>query len=157
MLAKGGGRVPLEHFFAAPRRSGAAIGLVFNFEKIKKAPNTLLAHRLVAIAPSPRQEEVIDAIYGAYFEDGRDIGDRETLVRIAEEVGMEPVETRALLQDEAGREKVLVEARMAQAAGINGVPFFVLNNHFAFSGAHPPQRILGLLAHVAAEGQAAGR
>jgi predicted DsbA family dithiol-disulfide isomerase len=98
---------------------------------------------------------VIDAIYTAYFEDGRDIGDRETLVRIAEEVGMGSVETRELLESDAGREKVLVEARMAQAAGITGVPFFVLNNHFAFSGAHPPQRILDLLAYVAAEGQAA--
>ena len=59
MTAKGGGRVPLEQFFAAPRERGAAVGLTFNFEAIEKAPNTLLSHRLVYITPEPQRLSLI--------------------------------------------------------------------------------------------------
>ena len=63
MTAKGGGRVPLEQFFAAPRERGAAVGLTFNFEAITRAPNTLLSHRLVALAPEEKRGELLDALY----------------------------------------------------------------------------------------------
>src|SRR5690606_2936503 len=70
MLAKGGGRIPLERFFAGPRQAGAAAGLKFNFEQIEVAPNTMLSHRLIALAPAGKKEAMIDAIFTAYFEEG---------------------------------------------------------------------------------------
>lgn len=89
MRAKGGGQVLLEQFFEASRRMGAAVGLTLNFEQIERAPNTLLSHRLIALTPGAQKETVIDAIYGAYFEHGRDIGDREVLVAIAASAGLD--------------------------------------------------------------------
>src|SRR5690606_34328049 len=83
MTAKGGGRIPLEQFFDTPRQRGAAVGLTFNFEDIEKAPNTMLSHRLAYLTPEARRGEMLDALYAAYFEHGRDIGDTETLIDIA--------------------------------------------------------------------------
>ncbi len=150
MRAKGGGQVPLEQFFAAPRQMGGAVGLVFNFDQIERAPNTLLAQRLVAITPVEQRGALLDAVYAAYFEHGRDIGDLETLVEIAAAHGMEPAATREQLAGDAGRIEVLTDLRWAQEAGIGGVPFFVFDERYAVSGAQPPDVLLQVMEQVAA-------
>ena len=91
MRAKGGGQVPIEQFFAGPRQMGLATGLVFNFEQITKAPNSLLSHALINLAPAGVRDAVIEAVYAAYFEFGQDIGDLETLADIGAAQGLEPV------------------------------------------------------------------
>jgi predicted DsbA family dithiol-disulfide isomerase len=148
MLAKGGGRVSLEQFFTPPRQLGGKAGLDFNFEKIEQAPNSLLSHRLIALAPEEKKEAVVDAVYTAYFEDGRDIGSLETLVAIAAEQGLDAAEMRRLLEGTAAQEQVLGEAQWAQQQGISGVPFFIFNGRYAFSGAQPPEVILEVLEQV---------
>ena len=150
MQAKGGGRVPLEQFFAAPRQMGAAVGLVFNFDQIERAPNTLLAQRLVAITPVEQRGALLDAVYAAYFEHGRDIGDLETLVEIAATHGMDLAATREQLAGDVGRIEVLADLRLAQEAGIGGVPFFVFDERYAVSGAQPPDVLLQVMEQVAA-------
>lgn len=156
MLAKGGGRMRLEDFFDAPRRMGEAVGLTFNFERITRAPNTELSHRLVALAPDDRRLEVIDAIYAAYFEFGRDIGDLDVLLDIAAECGLDAAELRPLLEGDAARSEVEDDVEWARQAGISGVPFFIINDRYAFSGAHPPETILRVMRQVVAEGEPAG-
>ena len=150
MQAKGGGRIPLEQFFAAPRQMGSAVGLVFNFDQIERAPNMLLAQRLVAITPTEQRGALLDAIYAAYFEHGRDIGDIETLVEIAAAHGMDPAAAREQLAGDAGRIEVLADLRWAQEAGIGGVPFFVFDERYAVSGAQPPDVLLQVMEQVAA-------
>ncbi|MCU0499460.1 MAG: DsbA family oxidoreductase [Anaerolineae bacterium] len=145
MMAKGGGQVPLEFFFDAPRRAGANVGLAFNFEAIQYAPNTLLSHRLIALTPPEREEQMIDALYQAYFQDGRNIGDLDELVRIAAENGFEADEIRALLLSDEAQDEVIAAAQMAGQLGVTGVPFFVFNNALAFSGAQPPETILRVM------------
>lgn len=137
MRAKGGGRVPLEQFFDAPRRAGAAAGLAFNFEQIERAPNSELSHRLIALAPEAQREAVLDAVYDVYFEHGRDIGDIAVLLDIAETHGMNRAATETSLRGEAARAEVRAEAREAHELGITGVPFFVLDGKYAVSGAQP--------------------
>jgi predicted DsbA family dithiol-disulfide isomerase len=149
MQAKGGGRVPLEQFFAAPRQMGAAVGLVFNFDQIERAPNTLLAQRLIAITTVEQRGALLDAVYAAYFEHGRDIGDLETLVEIAATHGMDLAATREQLAGDAGRVEVLADLRWAQEAGIGGVPFFVFDERYAVSGAQPPDVLLQVMEQVA--------
>lgn len=148
MMAKGGGRVPLEQFFAAPRERGAAVDLTFNFEAIGKAPNTLLSHRLVYIAPEANRGALLDALYAAYFEFGRDVGDLDVLVDVAE--GLDAAETRAQLAGDAGTAEVLADVEFARQVGISGVPFFIFNDRLAFSGAQPPDVILRVLRQAAA-------
>ena len=149
MSAKGGGRVPLEQFFSAPRERGAAAGLTFNFEQIEKAPNTLLAHRLVYLAPPAERGALLDALYSAYFEFGRDVGDADTLAEIAAAAGR-PAAAEALLNSDAGTADVLADVAFARQAGISGVPFFIINDRLAFSGAQPPATILRVLRQAAA-------
>lgn len=145
MHAKGGGQVPLETFFAAPREAGAKAGLNFNFEAIERAPNSLLSHRLIALTPDAGKEAMIDAIYAAYFEHGRDIGLLDVLVDIAAAQGMDAHAIRTRLLSDEAHAAVLAEAHMAAQNGISGVPFFILNNTFAFSGAQPTHLILRAL------------
>ena len=149
MSAKGGGRVPLEQFFSAPRERGAAAGLTFNFEQIEKAPNTLLAHRLVYLAPPAERGALLDALYSAYFEFGRDVGDVDTLAEIATAAGL-PAAAAALLNSDAGTAEVLADVAFARQMGISGVPFFIVNDRLAFSGAQPPDVILRVLRQAAA-------
>lgn len=151
MLTKGGGRMQLEDFFEAPRRMGAAAGLTFNFEAIEKAPNSLLSHRLIALAPRETQPTLLDALYAAYFEHGRDIGDLDTLVDIAATVGLDPATARDQLATDAGTDAVLGDVAFARQAGISGVPFFIFNDKYAFSGAQPPATIGRVMRQVAAE------
>ena len=145
MTAKGGGRVPLEQFFAAPRERGAAVNLTFNFEAIGKAPNTLLSHRLVYIAPEAKRGALLDALYAAYFEFGRDVGDLDVLVDVAAAAGLDADETRTQLAGDAGTAEVLADIEFARQVGISGVPFFIFNDRLAFSGAQPPEVILRVL------------
>lgn len=155
MDAKGGGRVPLEQWFAAPRQMGEQAGITFNFEAIERAPNTLLSHQLIALAPAAQQEAVIDAVYAAYFEHGRDIGDLDVLLSIAEEQGL-PVSTlRTQLTAGAARDLVLADAAQGQQLGVQGVPFFIIDGRYAFSGAQSAQTILDVLGQAAAEQTAA--
>lgn len=150
MRAKGGGQVPLEGFFDAPRRMGAACGLNFNFEDIEQAPNTELSHRLIATAPEQMQGDLVEAVYAAYFERGRDIGDLEVLVEIAANQGLDPQATRELLNSEAGRAQVREDDRWAKAQGLQGVPFFLINRRYGFSGAQPAEAIVDILRQVQA-------
>jgi len=145
MHAKGGGQVPMEQWFAAPRQAGEQAGLTFNFEQIKHAPNTTLSHQLIALAPPDKREAVMDAVYAAYFEHGRNIGDLGVLVDIATENDMDADNVRQQLAADAKRDEVLADVELAQRMGVTGVPFFVVNRRLAFSGAQPPAMILDVL------------
>lgn len=148
LLAKGGGRMTLDDFFAGPRQRGAAVGLRFNFEAIEKTPNTMLSHRLVYLTPEEKRDEVMDAIYAAYFEFGRDIGDAAVLVAIAEEVGLDGAAIGQAMAGAAATDDVLADIAFARQVGISGVPFFIFNDRYAFSGAQPPETIRAVMEQV---------
>src|SRR5208282_4109232 len=83
-------------------RLGAEVGLPFAFDKIKRAPNTLDAHRLIRwSASADTQREVVDRLFRAYFAEGRDVGDREVLIDIARESGLDADIVAKLLEDGA--------------------------------------------------------
>ena len=149
MNAKVGGRIPLAQMFAGPREAGRRVGLNFNFEAISRAPNSTLSHMLIASAVPEQREALIDAIYHAYFEAGEDIGALDTLVKLAQSVGMSQETVHQVLKDEALRAQVEAEANEAHSLGITGVPFFIINQRYAFSGAQPPETILNVLQQVA--------
>lgn len=148
MQAKFNGRVSLEQAFDGPRRMGEAVGLVFNMDKITKAPNSTLSHCLIALAPPDIREQVVEAVYTAYFEHGQDIGNIETLIQVGKKFGVDENRLRADLGAETVRAQVEAEAREATQLGVNGVPFFVINDKYAFSGAQPPEVILNTLRQV---------
>ena len=131
-------------------RAGMTCGLAFDFDRVEKMPNTLDSHRLIALAPEAQQSAVIDAIHRAYFEDGRDIGDRATLAGIAAEAGLDANEITSQLGGDAARFEVEAEATWARDQGISGVPLFILDGKAIVSGAQPPEMLLKALQQVAA-------
>ncbi|HEY1092936.1 MAG TPA: DsbA family oxidoreductase [Burkholderiaceae bacterium] len=116
---------------AQVREAGRPLGLDFAFERIERMPNTLSAHGLVADARAqagaPGAEAILEALFTAYFQQGADLGDPQTLACIAEERG---------LQTSAQR------PRLPPEQGISGVPCFVFNGRHALSGAQPARQLL---------------
>jgi len=145
MHTKGGGRMPLEGWFAAPRDAGARVGLTFDFERIEHAPNSTLSHQLIALTPEDQREAIIDTIYAAYFEHGWNIGNIDVLVSIAEQSGLDADDMRDALSSNACHDEVMSDFRQSQQIGVTGVPFFVIDNRLALSGAQPPAVILDVL------------
>jgi predicted DsbA family dithiol-disulfide isomerase len=143
MIAKGGGQ-----FFDAPRRMGAAVGVTFNFEKIEYAPNSLDSHRLIVLAPEVDRPKVIDAVYKAYFEDGKNIGDRAVLVEIARECGMDAEWVAQALEGDEGRDEVLADAEYARNLGVTGVPLFVFDGRYAVSGAQSADTLRTVMQRI---------
>lgn len=148
MQAKFAGRVSLDRIFDAPRRMGEPLGMVFNMEKIRKAPNTALSHCLIGLSPEEMRAAVVEDIYSAYFEYGCDIGDADTLMQIGIRQGLSEADLRTGLFDPDLRNQVEMEVQQAYQLGISGVPFFVINGKYGFSGAQPPEVILNILQQV---------
>jgi predicted DsbA family dithiol-disulfide isomerase len=117
-------------------RLGAELGVPFAFDKIKRSPNTLDAHRLIRLsAPAGVQAEVADRLFMAYFVEGRDIGDRQVLIEIASECGLDANEVEKLFADGVDADLVREEIGQAQAMGVSGVPFFIFGGRVGVPGA----------------------
>jgi predicted DsbA family dithiol-disulfide isomerase/tRNA-binding EMAP/Myf-like protein len=122
--------------FEHTRAVGEESGLDFRFDRIARAPNTVDAHRLVLHAQhTGRARQTADALFHAYFTEGRDIGDSQVLVRVADEVGLDADEVEAYLAGDAGRDAVEESQDAATRLGISGVPFYIFNGRVGISGA----------------------
>ncbi|MEM9195286.1 MAG: DsbA family oxidoreductase, partial [Myxococcota bacterium] len=125
--------------------AGAAEGMDFRFDRVRRG-NTLDAHRLLAMArESGRQDPLKDRLLQAYFTDGEDVGDSETLTQHAEAVGLSADEVRDMLASDVYVEDVRQDEARAAALGITGVPFFVFGGRFGVSGAQSPEALRSVL------------
>jgi len=130
--------------------AGAAEGIGFAFERIRRIPNTLDTHRLIRLGQSlGRQDPVVEAVFRAYFIEGKDIGDLETLAGIAAECGIDAREAQRYLASDADRELVQGEDDAARSMGIQGVPCFVFEEQYPMSGAHEPAVLAAAFDRVA--------
>jgi predicted DsbA family dithiol-disulfide isomerase len=133
----------LKAVHAALVEGGAEEGIAFNFEAIEIAPNTNAAHRLIRWAlTAGAQDEVVEALFKAYFEQGLDIGDPMVLADVAEAAGMERLVVLQLLSEGADKEAVAREHAMAVQGGVTGVPFAIFAGKVAVVGAETPERIV---------------
>ncbi len=129
--------------------AGAAVGLGFDWAAIERTPNTIRSHLLYAILPEERRTAMIERIGVAYFEQGRDIGDLETLKAIAAEGGVEPEPAGPALERPELQSAILSEVQQAATLGITGVPLFIFDNRLAVSGAQSVDVFQSALAQVA--------
>ncbi len=115
-------------------------GLSINFEGMKRTPNTLDAHRLIHWAGiENKQNEVVNALFDAYFVQTRDIGDHEVLADIADSVGMDAAVVLKLLKSDADREDIRNRDSHSRQMGVNSVPTYIVANQHAVPGAQPPE------------------
>ena len=114
-----------------------AAGLNYDFDRAIPA-NTFDAHRLTHLAATRGlQDAAEEKIMSAYFTEGRDIGSREDLSRIAAHIGLDVDETRETLSSGAFADEVRADQEEASEIGVSGVPFFLFNRKLAVSGAQP--------------------
>ena len=110
---------------------GKGEGIDFAFDRIERTPNTSAAHQLIAVAPD--QNKVVDALFRAYFEEGKDIGDPAVLVQIAKQSGVADWPHQA--RDVSGLEEDV------RAMGITAVPTFIFERRTGIAGAYPPEQL----------------
>jgi predicted DsbA family dithiol-disulfide isomerase len=117
-------------------QEGAGEGIAFAFERIARTPNTLAAHQLIDLAQSQhRAGPVVDALFRAYFEEAKDIGEAQVLAGIAGACGVAGWPAAA----DAGRVVRLEEG--VRDLGISGVPTFIFDRRSGVSGAYPPETL----------------
>ena len=129
----------------------AEAGLEYRFDLLKHT-NTVKAHELLHFAKqNGRQLELVERLMSAYFTEGRHLGREDELVDLATDVGLDADAARAALR--SGRHLADVHADQAQARayGINGVPFFVIDEKYGVSGAQPAEAFAQIVRQVWAE------
>ena len=134
--------------------TGREVGITFAFDKMRRTPNTRLAHRLIWQAGREGREAqnaVVNRLFEAYFEQGADIGRSDVLVSLAHEVGLDSSAVDAALVDENTLKAVVDLETEGVGMGIRGVPFFLLIDKYAISGAQPPDVWIDALPRIAAE------
>ena len=143
---KGIGSQELEALFRSTQEQGEAAGVKLDFEKISLAVNTILSHRLIAIAPKENQRAIVEEIYKAYFEDGLNIGNIDVLISIGEAAGMDAGEVRHSLSSEA----VKTETTSARRQGVFHVPTFIIDEaKIRVDGSNSPEVFLRTLNRAA--------
>jgi predicted DsbA family dithiol-disulfide isomerase len=136
-VQKFGGMAQMKAAFAQVLRVAEGEGIRFDLESIYSAANTADAHRLILLAREHNRElEVAQALFQAYFSDGKNLGDPATLQAIAANAGLIQGVEELLSSQRFVRE---VEASQTEAAqlGVQGVPFYIFNRRVALSGAQP--------------------
>lgn len=127
--------------------TAAKDGLDFHFERVK-AGNTFDAHRLIHLAHERgKQDAVKERMLRAYMTEGEPIGDRDTLVRLAAEAGLDAEEAHTTLVTDAYAADVRADEDQARALGISGVPFFVIGG-YGVSGAQPADALRSVLTRA---------
>jgi predicted DsbA family dithiol-disulfide isomerase len=122
---------------------GETEGTHFASDRIERTPDTVDAHRLFWLAEQQgRQNAVVEALFVAYFTEGRDIADRQTLIDVVAETRLERQLAEAMLNSEEGMDAIKEAEELSQPHQVSGVPFFIINNEITLAGAQQPDVFL---------------
>ena len=147
---KFGGKDGAVRAYAPVVEHAEAAGLTINLDAIKKTPNTIDAHRLIHWAGiEQKQTPVVDALFQAYFVDGRDIGDSDTLADIADSAGLDASVVLRLLATEEDIKDIVDRDAAARGMGVNSVPTFIVGSQHAVPGAQPTELWLKVMDDLA--------
>jgi predicted DsbA family dithiol-disulfide isomerase len=144
--AKFGGAERAREIDARVTQAAEAAGLAFRLDLIGRTPNTIDAHRLIWFAGQQgRQDAVMEAVFRAYFTQGRDIGEAAGLADCAAEAGLERASVLSFLGSGLAEAEMRAADQAAREAGVNGVPSFFLDGYGAFTGAMPAAQMADAL------------
>ena len=146
LVRKFGGEDRARRLHGTIAELGRAEGIDFRFDRIRRVPHSLDAHRLVRWAGRfGAADAMVEAIFDAYFTEGADIGDHHVLATIANHQGLDGALARRFLATVAEVEAVHADNLRAHRLGINGVPCFVVAGRSAIAGAQEPEVLERLL------------
>lgn len=139
------------------RDMAAKAGVRLDPDTPTRLPNTLDAHRMIHWAGlEGKQTAMVSALFRAYWQDGRDIGDAATLAVLAGEVGMDPQVAARLLASDADRDDIRARDQDARRKGVTAVPTFLIAQHYVLSGAQPPELWGQVIAELVRRDKAEG-
>ncbi len=146
VIRKFGGEDRARRMYGSITEIGAAEGVAFRFDRIRKTPSSVDAHRVVRWAARfGRGCEIVEALFAAHFSDGYDIGDPGVLRAVAASCSLDAGALAAFLGTDEDVELVHADNLRAHRLGINGVPCFVVSGRHAIAGAQEPEVIERLL------------
>lgn len=126
-------------------------GLEYNFD-IAVVGNSKDAHRLIQFAKTKGLgDQAEEALFKAYFTDGKNMADMNDLIEIGTSIGLNAVELTSILESDAFAYEMMQDVQEAQNIGVQGVPFFVFDRKYAVSGAQPVEAFLQTLEKVYSE------
>jgi len=132
---------------------GETEGIHFAFDRIERTPNTSDAHRLIWLADQGGvQDAVVEALFRAYFTDGRDISNRVGLLDVVAEAGLDRSKAENLLNGDGGLEAIKEAKELSSRFRVGGVPFFIVDGKQMLSGAQPPDAFLTMFRQSAGHG-----
>lgn len=133
----------------------SSVGLDYHYDDVHQT-NTIKAHELLHYAKAHgRQLDMKERLLKAYFVDGRHVGRIEDLADLAAEIGLDRVDVVRALSANTYLAHVKADVARAQAYGIQGVPFFVIDGRFGVSGAQEAAAFANVLEQVRSEREAA--
>jgi len=146
---KFGGPERAEGIYARISDAGRQEGIDFAFDRIEVSPNTLDSHRLILWSRADDlQDEVVERLFKAYFLEGADLSKPETLVKIADDAGMQSDLVDQLLETDSDLEKTKQQIARAQELGVTGVPCFIIDGRFVIAGAEKSETIAAAIRHA---------
>lgn len=126
-------------------------GLEYNMDEVRPT-NSFNAHQLIHLAKSAgKQDEMKEALLSAYFVEGKHIGKKDVLTDIAQSVGIKEDKAREALRENTYSNNVMQDVERAHRLGIQGVPFFYINEKYGLSGAQPVETFVEVLSKIADE------
>ena len=139
-----GSRAAIDPVLEELAREGARQGIRFAFDKITHVPNTLPAHQVMQQAESlgKDQTQLAEHLMSAFFEEGRNIGERDVLVELARRVGMRGRDVRKAIESDQLRQVVVSREAQVRSSGLNTAPGFLLNRRLLVVGAQPTENIV---------------
>lgn len=141
-----GGRRNAEPLLAKYVNRGRAVGIDFQFDRIRSIPCTLDAHRLIhRVRGAKLQHTLAERLFSAYFEQGRDIGNRHVLMEIAEEAGLVMKGLPAFLGGVQARDTVRGIETLHRQQGTSGLPHFTFNGQVTCQGAESVNALLAAM------------
>ena len=156
LIRKFGSEERALRLFASISQIGLAEGIAFRFDRVRRMPSSVDAHRLVRIAArAGRALDIVEALFAAYFSEGTDIGDPARLTMIAAQNGLAAEAPGHFLASDLEIDAVHADNLRAHRLGINGVPCFILGGRHAIAGAQEPAVISRLIDVALLEDSAA--
>ena len=149
LTAKFGSWERVEQMFVQISEVGKTVGIEFHFEKRDTIPNSFDAHRVIWLAGLEGiQDDVVEALFYAYFCEGISLSERSELVEVATDAGLERKRVERLLRSDEGADEVRREEKEIKSLGVSSVPLFILQDRMAVSGAQPPETLLRAFEQV---------